>query len=1025
MPRSPEPINRRAVAILSKGEIEALYSRPHFTPEEQLAYFPLSASEKATMMQLHSIKSRLYFVLQLGYFKASHQFFIFDLPEVEADALYVQRQYFPDYSLSDLNITKVTRLKQRQLILDLCNYRVCQARQRQELAQRAKAAARTSSKPIYVFRELIGYLTEQRLVAPGYSTLQEIVAQALTAEQTRLTAIIKTKLPQTASKALSALLADGPGLYDITLLKREPKGFSLAEIKREVERGEQIGPLYHQAKALMPVLDISNESIKYYASLVSYYSVFRLKQLDRPMAYLYLLCFIYHRYQRLNDNLLRYLIHKVRAYGDEAKNAAKERIYDARVVYFKTLPKVGQILQLLIDEAIPQDTPFHQVQADAFTILDRQQLLTIADQIATKVKFDESAFQWEHIDTLVHQFKRNLRQVLLAVELAAARKDHPLIEALDFLKSVFWGKKPLAHHSLETFPTSFISHQNQRYLYGRKKRAKKHLLPDRYEFLAYRMLRQELEAGDIFCRDSVHFRSFEDDLISEQQWQARESLIAETGLTVLQQSGQAHLASLEELLEDRLSQVNQRIANGENEYLQIKKGGKQTRWTLQYPRNSDPVNHLFFDTLNQVDIGNVLHFVQQQCHFMDCFDHVISRYAKQPLKPHILTACLVAWGTNMGVGKMAEISDMAYYALAATSDNFIRLETLREANDRISNATAQLPIFRHYDLDDVIHSSSDGQKFETRIHTFNARYSPKYFGLKKGIVSYTLVANHIPINARIIGANEHESHFVFDILFNNTTQVQPQVHSTDAHGTNEVNFALLYFFGYQFAPRYLDIYAKVTKSLYGFKHPSLYEDQDFLIKPIRKINTQLILDEWDNFQRILLSLALKSTTQSVIVSKLSAFPRKNKTKRALWEFDNIIRSLYLLDYIDQPPLRRNIQQALNRGENYHQLRRAVSFANFGKLRFKTEYEQQIWNDCSRLLTNCIIYYNAFILSALLEAKATDPDVQVATLLKHISPVAWQHINLQGRYEFNKLPDPIDIPTIIRDLPFPIPPTPSS
>ena len=112
----------------------------------------------------------------------------------------------------------------------------------------------------------------------------------------------------------------------------------------------------------------------------------------------------------------------------------------------------------------------------------------------------------------------------------------------------------------------------------------------------------------------------------------------------------------------------------------------------------------------------------------------------------------------------------------------------------ISNATAQLDIFRHYDIGDVLHSSSDGQKFETKIPTINARYSPKYFGLKKGIVSYTLVANHVPINAKIIGANDHESHYVFDILFNNTTSIQPEVHSTDTHGTNEVNFALLHPF---------------------------------------------------------------------------------------------------------------------------------------------------------------------------------------------------------------------------------------
>src|SRR5699024_11917186 len=83
-----------------------------------------------------------------------------------------------------------------------------------------------------------------------------------------------------------------------------------------------------------------------------------------------------------------------------------------------------------------------------------------------------------------------------------------------------------------------------------------------------------------------------------------------------------------------------------------------------------------------------------------------------------------------------------------------------------------------------------------------------------------------------------------------------------------------------------------------------------------------------------------------IVGKLSAYARKNKTKRALWEYDNIIKSLYFLDYIDSPPLRRNVQRTLNRGESYHKLRRAVSHANFGKLRFKTEQEQQIWNERS-------------------------------------------------------------------------------
>jgi hypothetical protein len=91
---------------------------------------------------------------------------------------------------------------------------------------------------------------------------------------------------------------------------------------------------------------------------------------------------------------------------------------------------------------------------------------------------------------------------------------------------------------------------------------------------------------------------------------------------------------------------------------------------------------------------------------------------------------------------MGEISDLSYQTLHTAANNFIRLETLREANNHVSNAISKLLIFRHYDIDDAVHSSSVGQKIETQFSTIRSRYSPKYFGLKKGISHYTLVTNH-------------------------------------------------------------------------------------------------------------------------------------------------------------------------------------------------------------------------------------------------------------------------------------------
>src|SRR5208337_2861000 len=70
------------------------------------------------------------------------------------------------------------------------------------------------------------------------------------------------------------------------------------------------------------------------------------------------------------------------------------------------------------------------------------------------------------------------------------------------------------------------------------------------------------------------------------------------------------------------------------------------------------------------------------------------------------------------------------------------------------------------------------------------------------------------------------------------------------------------------------LFDKVRTCLCGFKHPSQYGDA--ILMPVRKAQKELIINEWDNVQRIIVSLALKATTQSTIVSKLSAYARNGR-----------------------------------------------------------------------------------------------------------------------------------------------------
>ncbi len=1007
--------NEKRLRILSDDEIQAIYGRPRFTEEDREQYFSLSPQEKPALEQFHSLKSRICFLLQLGYFKARHLFFPFDLRETREDVEHIREKYFPGFHPKDLRVAKGTRLKQQRLILELFCYRICGEEVRRRLEEKARQETAICGKPAYVFRELMDFLEKERIVALEYSTLQDMVGAALTFEQNRLAEIMRRRLSPSDREAIRNLLNDSEGLHEITRLKRDPRDFTYGEIKREISRGEKTHDLYRLTQTLLPELGVSNESVRYYASLVMYYSVYRLKRFDEDTAFLYLLCFAYHRFQRFHDNLLSSFLHHVREFSDDAKKVARQRAYEQHAEASQNLQKAGEVLRIFTDERIGDTVPFREARAKAFDILEREKLESVANRIAAKEGFDEAAFEWEHIERLGKQFKYHLRPVVAAIDFTAVSSRKPLMEAVRFLKEAFRKGKALSQYAPDAFPTKFIPESAKRYLFAKDEHGRKRPISDRYEFLVYRQLKQGLEAVDISCRDSIRFRSFEDDLVDGKSWRRdKERLITETGSPILKTPIREHLAELKRELENTITEVNRRIESGENKHFRIKRHGRNIRWTLQGLPASEPVNQPLFKTLGQTDIGDVLRFVHQECGFLDAFDHVLGRYAKQDPDNDILIACLIAWGTNLWLWQMGEISDIPFHILASVSDNFIRPETLKAASDIICNAIAKLSIFRQYDIDKRRHSSSDGQKFETRIDTVNARHSPKYFGLGKGIVSNNLVINHVSPNAKIIGANEHESRYLYDLLKSNTTDIVPEIHSTDSHGINAVNFAILNIFDYRFAPRYKDIRKKIGTSLYGFQHPTKY-DENCLLKPVRKINEDLIVEEWENFQRILVSLDRKTTTQGVIIGKLSSHTHKNKTKRAIWEYDHIIESLHLLNYVDCPVFRKNIHRALNRGESYHQLRRAISHANFGKLRFKTEYEQEIWNECARLIGNCIIFYNATVLSRLWEYRKSLGDHERAAEILNVSPVAWIHLNFRGQYKFRNREKPIDIDAIVRKL----------
>jgi TnpA family transposase len=186
-----------------------------------------------------------------------------------------------------------------------------------------------------------------------------------------------------------------------------------------------------------------------------------------------------------------------------------------------------------------------------------------------------------------------------------------------------------------------------------------------------------------------------------------------------------------------------------------------------------------------------------------------------------------------------------------------------------------------------------------------------------------------------------------------------------------------------------------------------------LVKPTKFINTQLILDEKENIDRIIATLALKEISQSQLIQKLCLLPQTNKTRNAVFEYDKLIRSIYTLKCILDPTILQNVHKSQNRVESYHSLRVAIAKSTGRKaLLGQTDLEVKISNACGRLVASAIIYYNASIQSCLI-TKTTNK--KLLKIIKKASTIAWGHIHFTGHFNFYNDKKIINIDDIIANI----------
>ncbi len=422
----------KLLTVLSDAEQEALYGLPDFDDVQRLEYLALTETELAFASSRPGLPAQVYCILQIGYFKAKHAFFRFAWSEVVDDCAFVLSQYFHSEPFEHKPITKHEHYAQRERIAELFGYRSWVAGFLPQLAQQAAQTVRRDVMPGFIAAELIVWLNEHKIIRPGYTTLQALVSEALSAERRRLGGLLAEVLDEPAKTALGQLLVRDDTLSQLAALKQDAKDFGWRQMAREREKRATLEPLHSIAKALLPKLGISQQNLLYYASLANFYTIHDLRYLKADQTHLYLLCYAWVRYRQFSDNLVDAMAYHMKQLEDESSAGAKQSFVAEQARRQQDTPQVGRLLSLYVDDSVTDPTPFGEVRQRAYKIMAKDALQSTAQRMSVK-PVSKLSLHWQAVDILAERIRRHLRPLYVALDFASTDPDSPWLAALAWL----------------------------------------------------------------------------------------------------------------------------------------------------------------------------------------------------------------------------------------------------------------------------------------------------------------------------------------------------------------------------------------------------------------------------------------------------------------------------------------------------------------------------------------------------------------------------------------------------------------
>lgn len=837
--------------------------------------------------------------------------------------------------------------------------------------------ARTKSSLIDIINGTIEELIATLYELPNFITIEKICAKARKTINNEYYELIYKRTSKANKKYIkdNILVYNNAGESNWSLLKQEPPKVSITNIRDFSKhlswlKGANVSPSIFDDMPQVKLDSLFEEGYSY-----NFYEIKRLKQ-EKKISLIVLV--IHHQLLSATDDLIYMLIKYINDMEQDAKNDLKEYIL-TKLDHAELL--IHKFKDILSDYQNSKSTD----KLKSMSALELYDLIQKCDEYNAYSKHKHLYF--------LHKRYINSRQTILRCidmfEVDGASPATDTIKMLKYLTKVNSNKDQYIDASDDAFNIKWLPVRWRSFC-----KVKGNKL-DKIRFGNFVMvsLIQGLKDREIFIARSRDYADYRNELITWSEYAAK--IKHYSTIVKLPTNASDFVAHIKNELLKNYNSANSSLEVEEN--AEIKNGKLVLRKITgkAKPKNYKELDVFLDKEIRQINLLDIIATITKKLALQDYFSIETGNAIRMNEHLKQVIATIFCYGCNISAKEGEKsIVDVDRKQIGRINAEHISEGSLNKCIQKV------VEFYNKFDLPklwgDGKHVSVDGTKWDTYSKNLMAQYHIRYRGYG-GIAYYHVSNTYIAIFSNFITCGVYEGRYLLDgiEIDGDDPDTKPEYVHGDTHSQSFVIFALAYLLGIKVMPRIRHLQ---DLTLYKPGKDEEFVKIDSLFKNTA-INWDHISDNITEMFRVAISVKEGKVKPSAFLNKLAYCGGRNKLYMAFRELGRALRTAYILKYICDFDLRKEVHAATCKSEEFNEYVNWIAFAS-DIIKSNHRVEQRKFIKYNHLVTNMTLLYTVEEMSRVIKLAPTRGVEVSSDLLRYFSPYRKEHIIRLGKYEMN-------------------------